>query len=72
MIDLHAHSAYSDGSSSVADYVRAAKAAGFLVSTNTTVYKQTDPHETLVLAQYLAELGGFNEKVRKIIAAVEG
>jgi hopanoid biosynthesis associated radical SAM protein HpnH len=37
--------------------IRAAKAAGFLVYTNTTVYKQTDPHEMAVLFDYLTELG---------------
>jgi hopanoid biosynthesis associated radical SAM protein HpnH len=37
--------------------IRAAKAAGFLVYTNTTIYKQTDPHEIAVLFDYLTELG---------------
>jgi len=37
--------------------IKAAKAAGFLVCTNTTVYRQTDMHEILVLFEYLAELG---------------
>jgi hopanoid biosynthesis associated radical SAM protein HpnH len=37
--------------------IRAAKAAGFLVYTNTTVYKQTDPHEMAVLFDYLTEFG---------------
>lgn len=36
--------------------IKAAKAAGFLVYTNTTVYRQTDVHELAVLFQYLAEL----------------
>ncbi len=37
--------------------IRAAKRAGFAVYTNTTVYKQTDIHETAVLLEYLTELG---------------
>ncbi len=37
--------------------VRAAKAAGFIVCTNTTVYKQTDLHEIAVLLEYLTVLG---------------
>jgi len=37
--------------------IRAAKAAGFLVYTNTTVYKQTDVGELVVLFEYLTELG---------------
>lgn len=37
--------------------LRAAKAAGFRVCTNTTVYKQTDMHEIAVLFEYLTELG---------------
>jgi hopanoid biosynthesis associated radical SAM protein HpnH len=37
--------------------IRAAKAAGFTVCTNTTVYKTTDMHEIAVLFEYLAQLG---------------
>jgi hopanoid biosynthesis associated radical SAM protein HpnH len=37
--------------------IRAAKAAGFAVCTNTTIYKQTDVHEIAVLFGYLTELG---------------
>jgi hopanoid biosynthesis associated radical SAM protein HpnH len=37
--------------------VRAAKAAGFQVCTNTTIYKETDMHEIGVLLSYLTELG---------------
>jgi hopanoid biosynthesis associated radical SAM protein HpnH len=37
--------------------IRAAKAAGFQVCTNTTVYKDTDVHEIAVLFAYLSELG---------------
>ena len=37
--------------------IRAAAAAGFQVTTNTTVYKDTDVHEIAVLWQYLTELG---------------
>ena len=37
--------------------IRAAKAAGFSVCTNTTIYKQTDMHEIAVLFGYLTELG---------------
>jgi len=37
--------------------IRAAKAAGFRVCTNTTIYKDTDMHEIAVLFQYLRELG---------------
>lgn len=37
--------------------IRAAKAAGRRVCTNTTVYKQTDMHEVAVLFEYLTELG---------------
>lgn len=37
--------------------IRAAKAAGFRVCTNTTVYKTTDMHEIAVLFEYLAQLG---------------
>jgi hopanoid biosynthesis associated radical SAM protein HpnH len=37
--------------------IQAAKAAGFLVCTNTTIYKQTDMHEIAVLLDYLTELG---------------
>ena len=36
--------------------IRAAKAAGFRVCTNTTVYRQTDMHEIVVLLEYLTEL----------------
>ncbi|MHB8897474.1 MAG: adenosyl-hopene transferase HpnH [Thermoguttaceae bacterium] len=39
------------------DGIQAAKKAGFLVYTNTTVYRQTDIHELAVLFQYLTELG---------------
>ncbi len=37
--------------------IRAAKAAGFLVSTNTTVYKETDMREIEELFEYLKPLG---------------
>jgi len=37
--------------------IEAAKAAGFLVCTNTTVYKETDMHEIAVLFEYLTQLG---------------
>ena len=37
--------------------IKAAKAAGFLVCTNTTVYRQTDMDEIVVLFGYLTELG---------------
>ncbi len=37
--------------------IEAAKQAGFLVYTNTTIYKQTDTNEIAVLFQYLTELG---------------
>jgi hopanoid biosynthesis associated radical SAM protein HpnH len=37
--------------------IKAAKAAGFLVCTNTTIYKDTDMHEIAVLLGYLTELG---------------
>ena len=36
--------------------IKAAKAAGFQVCTNTTVYKETDVHELAVLFDYLTEL----------------
>lgn len=36
--------------------IKAAKMAGFLVYTNTTVYKQTDVHELAVLFEYLTQL----------------
>ena len=39
------------------DGIKAAKAAGFLVCTNTTIYKETDMHEIAVLFSYLTELG---------------
>src|SRR3954447_844500 len=37
--------------------IKAAKAAGFMVCTNTTIYKETDMNEIAVLYDYLAELG---------------
>ncbi|MBN2217598.1 MAG: adenosyl-hopene transferase HpnH [Pirellulales bacterium] len=37
--------------------IRAAKAAGFQVCTNTTVYRQTDAQEIAVLFEYLTQLG---------------
>jgi len=37
--------------------IRAAKAAGFGVCTNTTLYKQTDLDELVVLLEYLTQLG---------------
>ena len=37
--------------------IRAAKKAGFRVCTNTTLYRQTDPHEIVVLFEYLTSLG---------------
>ncbi len=36
--------------------IQAAKSSGFLVYTNTTVYRETDVHELAVLFQYLTEL----------------
>jgi hopanoid biosynthesis associated radical SAM protein HpnH len=36
--------------------IQAAKAAGFLVCTNTTIYRETDMHEIAVLLDYLTEL----------------
>ena len=36
--------------------LRAAKDAGFMVYTNTTVYRETDVHEIAVLFEYLSEL----------------
>lgn len=38
------------------DGIKAAKAAGFKVCTNTTIYKETDMHEIAVLYAYLTEL----------------
>ena len=35
----------------------AAKEAGFIVCTNTTIYRETDMHEIAVLFDYLRELG---------------
>ena len=37
--------------------IRAAKAAGFRVCTNTTIYRDTDMHEITVLLEYLTQLG---------------
>ncbi|MBN1908226.1 MAG: adenosyl-hopene transferase HpnH [Pirellulales bacterium] len=37
--------------------IRAAKAAGFQVCTNTTLYRETDIHEVAVLFEYLAQYG---------------
>jgi hopanoid biosynthesis associated radical SAM protein HpnH len=37
--------------------IQAAKKAGFMVCTNTTIYKDTDMHEIAVLFAYLSELG---------------
>ena len=37
--------------------ITAAKAAGFMVYTNTTIYKDTDVHEIVLLFGYLTELG---------------
>ncbi len=37
--------------------IKAAKAAGFMVCTNTTIYKETDMNEIAVLYDYLSELG---------------
>lgn len=37
--------------------IRAAKRAGFMVCTNTTVYRQTEMNEIVVLFEYLAQLG---------------
>ena len=37
--------------------IRAAKASGFTVCTNTTVYQDTDVHEIAVLLEYLTQLG---------------
>ena len=37
--------------------IKAAKTAGFLVTTNTTVYRQTEMNEVAVLFGYLTELG---------------
>lgn len=40
----------------VADNIRKLKAAGYRVTTNTTIYRQTDTHEILVLLDFLSEL----------------
>jgi hopanoid biosynthesis associated radical SAM protein HpnH len=37
--------------------IKAAKQAGFLVCTNTTIYRETDMHEVAVLLRFLRELG---------------
>jgi hopanoid biosynthesis associated radical SAM protein HpnH len=37
--------------------IKAAKAAGFAVCTNTTIYRETDMHEIAVLFAFLTELG---------------
>ena len=37
--------------------ISAAKQAGFIVCTNTTIYRETDMHEVAVLFEYLHELG---------------
>ncbi|MGQ9604564.1 MAG: adenosyl-hopene transferase HpnH [Thermogutta sp.] len=37
--------------------IRAAKEAGFRVNTNTTIYRQTDMHEIVLLLEYLTECG---------------
>lgn len=37
--------------------IKAAKQAGFLVCTNTTIYRETDMHEIAVLLAFLTELG---------------
>ena len=37
--------------------IKAAKAAGFMVCTNTTIYRETDMNEIVVLFEYLTELG---------------
>ena len=37
--------------------IKAAKAAGFLVYTNTTIYRETDMHEIVVLMEFLTALG---------------
>jgi len=37
--------------------IEAAKAAGFQVTTNTTLYRETDMHEIVVLFEYLTQLG---------------
>ncbi|MGE0606751.1 MAG: adenosyl-hopene transferase HpnH [Pirellulales bacterium] len=39
------------------EWIKAAKAAGFLVCTNTTIYKETDMNEISVMMDYLTELG---------------
>jgi hopanoid biosynthesis associated radical SAM protein HpnH len=39
------------------DGIKAAKAAGFMVTTNTTVYRETDLDEIAVLLEYLSQLG---------------
>ncbi len=41
---------------SAVEGIKAAKAAGFKVCTNTTIYKETDMHEIAVLYAYLTEL----------------
>ncbi len=53
--------------------IKAAKAAGFLVCTNTTIYQQTDMREIEVLLAYLTELGvdGFMMSPAYGYAAVE-
>lgn len=37
--------------------IKAAKAAGFLVCTNTTIYRETDMHEIAALLRFLKQLG---------------
>ena len=37
------------------DGIRAAKAAGFRVCTNTTIYKSTEMHEIAVLLEFLGD-----------------
>lgn len=43
--------------SQAVDGIKAAKAARFLVTTNTTVYRETDLDEIVVLFEYLSQLG---------------
>jgi len=58
MEDTHDRLAGRDGVFNAAlDGIRAAKAAGFRICTNTTVYKDTDINEVAVLFELLSELG---------------
>jgi hopanoid biosynthesis associated radical SAM protein HpnH len=58
MKNLHDHCVSRDGVFDIAiSAIRAAKAKGFRVTTNTTVFKGTDPQAIQTLFDYLSELG---------------